>query len=201
MTSEYRQHFGRLLAIITWALLAAGMIAVVLDQGAAGFLRYGSWLLLVAVLAWALFFNPRVEVDTTGVVLVNVLRTIRLPWPAIEAVDTRWALTLQTSYGRFKAWAAPAPGRYASRNISERDLEHLPESSYGVGSSIRPGDSPRSPSGQAAMAVRRQWEALRDAGYLDDPRLEFDRAPVRWHTAMIAAIVILLAWGIAGQLS
>jgi hypothetical protein len=200
MTSEYRQHFGRILAVVTWMMVAAGLIAVLVDQGLAGILRHGSWLLLVAVLAWALFFNPRVQVDTAGVVIVNVFRTIALPWPAIQAVDTRWALTLDTAYGRYMAWAAPAPGRYASRNLTERDLQHLPDSSFGEGAAIRPGDSPRSPSGQAALAVRRQWEALRDAGYLDDPRLEFERAPVRWHAGTIAAIGVLCVWGLAALL-
>ena len=56
--------------------------------------------------------------------LVNVLRTIDLPWPAIQLVDTKWALTLVTAYGKFTAWAAPAPGGMASaRRMTRSDRE------------------------------------------------------------------------------
>ena len=80
-----------------------------------------------------------------------------------------------------------------------RDVKHLPASTFGVGNSVRPGDSVNSPSGRAALAVRQRWEALRDAGYLDNPRLEFDKPPVRWHVGLIALIVVMIALGIAGQ--
>ena len=45
---------------------------------------------------WAVFWRPVVAVDDGGVRLVNVLRTIDLPWPSILAIDTKWALTLIT---------------------------------------------------------------------------------------------------------
>jgi hypothetical protein len=177
-----------------------GLIGLTLDGGVSGLIHYGWWVALPAVLAWATFWNPCIVVDDAGVLLVNVFRSIQLPWPAIQDVDTKWSLKLVTAYGSFSAWAAPAPGRHGSREISPQEVKHLPESSYGVGRSVRPGDSLNTPSGQAALAIRQHWQALRDAGHLDNPRLEFDRAPIRWHVGTIATIAALIILGLAGQL-
>ena len=56
---------------------------------------------------------------------------------------------------------------------------------------MRPGDLPGTPSGEAASVVRRRWEELRDAGHLDDPRLERERPRVRWDTRTLAAAAVL----------
>ncbi len=106
---------------------AIALVVVLVTDGAGGLLAYAPWLLLPAAVVWAVFWNPRVVVDDSGLTLVNVLRTVRLPWPAIQDVDTRWALKLHTAYGTFGAWAAPSAGRYASRGISPNDIRHLPE--------------------------------------------------------------------------
>jgi hypothetical protein len=126
--------------------------------------------------------------------VVNVLHTVDLPWPAIHRIDTKWALTLFTAYGKVTAWAAPAPGGFASRMAGRHDFKGLPESTFGGDQSIRPGDLPGTPSGAAALAVRRHWEQLRDAGHLDDPKLEFARPPTQWHyrTILVGAVLVLL---------
>ncbi len=200
MATVYRPGASRVLAGAILVICAIGLIALTVDGGIGGVVRYGGWVGAVAVLVWALFVNPRIEVDDSGVVLVNVFRTITVPWPSIQDIDTKWSLTLRTSYGSFAAWAAPAPGRHATRDLTEQDLEHLPDSTFGVGRSVRPGDTVSSPSGRAALAIRQRWEALRAAGYLDNPRLEFDRVPIRWHVGTIAAIAALIAAGAAGVL-
>ena len=86
------------------------MVALSSSDGPSALWRAGPWLALVAGACWALFWRPEVVVDDGGVRLVNVSRTIDVPWPSIQAVDTKWALTLITAYGRFTGWAAPAPG-------------------------------------------------------------------------------------------
>ncbi len=177
-----------------------GLLALIVGDGVAGLLRYGWWVLLVTALVWALFWNPRIHVDASGVVLVNVFRTIRLPWPSIQEIDTKWSLTLKTAYGTFGAWAAPAPGRHGTRRVTEQDLRHLPRSSHDSDRSIRPGDSPTSPSGQAAWAIRETWEMLRDAGHLDNPRLEFERAPVTWHIGTLVCLAALGTLSVVGIL-
>ena len=55
------------------------------------------WALLVGGACWATFWRPRVEVSDAGVRVVNVTRTIDIPWPALRDVDTKWALTLDTA--------------------------------------------------------------------------------------------------------
>lgn len=199
MATTFRPTASRVLAGAIFAIAAVGLLALLVQDGVSGLLRYGWWMLLAALLAWALFWNPRVQVDDAGVRLVNVFRTVTLPWPSIQDVDTRWSLTLLTAYGSFRAWAAPAPGRHAATRATKQDIEHLPPSSFGVGNSVRPGDTLNSSSGQAAVAIRRQWEALQNAGYLDNPRLEFDRPPTTWHVGTIAGLATLVVLCAAGM--
>ncbi len=201
MPHRYRSRFGRALAVFVWVMSGLALVAMVTQGGAEGLARGAAWALLPALLVWAMFWRPCVVVDDAGVELVNVFRTIRLPWPSIQDVDTRWALTLITAYGRFAAWAAPRSGWQPGRSLSEQDVHAVPVETSETGRRVRAGDSPYSPSGEAAIAVRRRWQELQDAGHLDDPRLEFDRPPVRWHVDVIAAAAVLLTWAIVGLLA
>ena len=198
MPHRYRSRFGRGLAIAIWVLAGLALVAMLTQGGIEGLIRGATWALLPALLVWALFWRPCVIVDDGGVELINVVRTIRLPWPSITEVDTRWALTLHTAYGRYAAWAAPASGWQPGRRMSEQDARAVPVEDWGSGKQVRASDSPYSPSGEAAMYVRRRWQALQDAGHLADPRLEFDRPPVRWHWGFLAASAVLVAWAVLG---
>lgn len=189
---EYRPAFGRVLAVVV-AVCAGGGLLTGLVSDASATLPYVAPVLLVAVWVWAAYWRPAVLVSPAGVELRNVTRTIELPWPTIQRVDTRYALTLHTAYGDYAAWAAPAPSRARVVTARSEDARHLPGSSYGAGGSIRPGDLASSASGQAAMLVRARWEELRDAGVLDDPRVERARPRVRWHVGTLAAIGVLIA--------
>jgi hypothetical protein len=190
----FRPWFGRGLTVVVAVICAATLVALLATDGKDALVAV-PWLLLVAGACWATFWRPEVAVDDSGVRLVNVLRTIDVPWPAIHAVDTKWALTLITAYGRFTAWAAPAPGARGTLKATRHDTAHLPESTYAP-EGIRPGDLPSSPSGEAALEVRRRWQELRDAGHLENPRLEHERAPIAWHLTTIIAGAVLLALGI-----
>ena len=126
--------------------------------------RYGAPIVLFGLLGWAVFWVPRVEVSDGGVVMVNILRTIHVPWPAVEAVDGRYGLQLRTAYGAFTAWAVSAPS----------------------GADRRKGrDS------AAAVGVQERLDSLRGAGWLDDPRLERPRARTEWHRPLIGAAGLL----------
>jgi hypothetical protein len=200
MPHRYRSRFGQGLAVLIWVLAGLALAAILSQGGVEGLVRGAAWALLPALLVWAMFWRPCVVVDDGGVELVNVFRTIRLPWPSITEVDTRWALTLHTAYGRFAAWAAPASGWQPGRRLTEQDAREVPLEVSSAGKSMRASDSPYSPSGEAAIEVRRRWQELRDAGHLDNPRLEFDRAPIQWHLALLAALLVLIVWMIAGLL-
>lgn len=191
---EFRPWFGQALTVVMATISVVSLIGFALQNGLGTALRTLPFFVAVTGACWALFWRPRVIVDLSGVQLVNVTRTISLPWPSILAVDTKWSLTLITSYGRFTAWAAPAPGAaHVVRSDARREARRLPASTYGP-DGIRPGDLPTSPSGGAAFIIRQRWEKLRDAGYLDDPRLEFDRPPVEWHRRVgLGAVVVVAA--------
>ncbi len=185
----FRSRFGQVLTI---AVVALALLAVILmaAQGAAVYvLRFGWLVALVAFGTWALFWAPSVSVSDGGVTVRNVLRTIELPWPSIGAVDTKYALTLVTTFGTYTAWAAPAPGRHATLS-SKSDLAHLPSSTF-VNGTVRPGDDLRTDSGQAALIVRRRWEQLRDGGFLDNARLERERPVTHWHWITIGVLAAL----------
>jgi hypothetical protein len=99
------------------ALCYAGFTAWWLAAGLTGGGRPGlswtalAWLLVVGAAIYAVFWRPAVIVDDDGVLLLNVLRDVRVPWAALEAVETRYALTLVTAEHRYASWAAGAPGR------------------------------------------------------------------------------------------
>jgi Bacterial PH domain len=168
------------------AICAFALLLVAVEAGVSGAVRAAPWLVLVAGICWALFWRPCVVIDDGGVHLVNVFRTIDLPWPSINAIDTKWALRLYTAYGRYTAWAAPAPGVHERLRATRQDAQHLPPDTYS-GEGIRLGDLPTTPSGNAALLIRRRWHELREAGYLDNPRLERDRPVVTWHVGTISA--------------
>lgn len=200
MRAVFRPAFGRGMSVVFAVLGVVALFVVAAHDGSRGVLRTGPWLALVVGTVWAMYWRPEVSVDDSGVRVVNVLHTVHLPWPSIQRIDTKWALTLFTAYGRVTAWAAPAPGGFASRMAGRQDFRGLPESTYGGDRSIRPGDLPGTPSGAAALVVRRRWEELRDAGYLDDPKLEFARPPTVWHYRTILAGALLVLTGLLSSL-
>jgi hypothetical protein len=193
----FRPWFGRALTIGVGIICAVSLGVLVATDGVAALIEVGPWLALVAGACWTTFWRPEVVVDDGGVQLVNVIRTVHLPWPAIQAVDTKWALTLITAYGRFTGWAAPAPGVHQAVRATRHDAENLPMSAL-RGDGVRPGDLPSSPSGDAALAIRRRMERLRDAGFLDDPQLEHEHVPTVWHTSTIVGAALLVVLGLAG---
>ena len=197
---------GPLLAGGVSVLALAAAVLVMAEDGPLAALTVWPWLALVTGLAWALYWRPEVVVSDAGVRLVNVLRTIDVPWPALRGTETKWALTLDTVWGRYRAWAAPAPGRNAMRqqlrqaNNPARSIERrvpgLPADHLG-----RPSDLLHTESGAAAQLVNERWKRLRDAGHLGDhPVVEHERAPVRWHWEVFAGGAVLLALGVLGLL-
>ena len=142
---------------------ASGWPALVVAGGVPALAGAGP-LLLIAYLGWLLFWRPAVVVHDAGVSLENPFRAITVPWAALVQVDTRYALTLVTPGRSYGAWAAPAPGIWGGRNARPEDLRGLPDSTYGPGNSVRPGDLKSTDSGQAAQLVRARWQQLVESG-------------------------------------
>lgn len=189
---------GRILAVVTVVVCALG-IGTLVWTDAASALRFGWILVLAAVLAWALFWRPRLEVQEHGVTVVNVFRTYFVPWPSILAVDTRFALTLHTVAGRVSVWAAPSPGRHRTLGLSSKDFEGVGETARGAHGSLRPSDALSTASGSLAQVIRRHWEDLRDSGAFShgaDP----EAAVVTWHWGTIIGVTALAAATLIGLL-
>ncbi|MEE1620414.1 PH domain-containing protein [Zafaria sp. Z1313] len=190
--AEFRPHLSRILSVVLMAGCAVGAVAVLIGGG----LR--SWpaalpLVVVAYVVWLLFWFPKVVVGGPGVTLVNPLQSLTVPWDAIIAVDTKYALTLVTPRARYTAWAAPAPGATSSFRQMRRSAKAEERDGSGARySSVRPGDLPTSDSGVAAAAVRRRLDRLAEAGLLDVDKTDQARPVRRVHVLHLAVLLVLL---------
>ncbi len=162
-TVVLRSRSAQALGATMMALSAAGVLTGVID-GVETLLRFGAPISLFGVLGWGAFWKPNVEITDGGVTVTNIARTIEVPWPAIDSVDGRYGLRLETAYGRVTAWGAAAPaGRQRAR-------------------------SQQSP---AAVAVTRRLDELRAAGHLLDPKLERPAAATTWHRPVVVVLGVL----------
>jgi len=183
-TVTYRPGFARGLSYAVLAIAVIGLVSSLIGDFAATW-RYIPVVALVVTAVWAAYYWPAVTVSPFGVTIRNVTRTIELPWPSIQSIETKFALTLHTAYGNYSAWAAPAPGRaevarMGNSKIYRSEAAGIPQSQI-VGGAVRAGDLPGSNSGRAAMLVRSRWEELQQAGFLDNARLESAKPKVTWH--------------------
>jgi hypothetical protein len=184
----FRPIPSRVLAVVTIGVCLAGVgVMVVQDPLAA--LRYAWGLIFVAVLAWALFWRPSLAVQEHGITVVNVLRTTFVSWPALERVDTRFALTLFTTDGRVPVWVSPAPGRHRAFGLARADFDGVADSARGEHGALRPSDALSTTSGGLAHVIRSHWEQLRDAGMFAAGR-EPEATRTTWHVGTIAALAV-----------
>ena len=189
---HYRPLWGRILAVGVLVVSVSGTVAFIGNADWTG-LAYSVWFFaLFAFAAWAMYWRPVLIVEPHGVRVVNVFSTVDVAWPAIERVDTRFALTLHTPAGRVGVWTAPAPGLRRAVAVRGDDLRHLSESTYGAERTVRPGDSLDTPSGQASYLIRTRWEDLRDRGLLDRGA-EPGSVRTTWHVATITVMSVLVA--------
>ncbi len=179
----FRPAFGRVLSVIVVVIAATGIAGYVVAGDYVGLVRYGWGPLLLAAVALALFWFPRLGVAEHEVTVRNVFSTTHLPWPAITLVDTKWALTLHTADRKVTVWASPAPNRYASQ-AATRSSARVASSGFAP----RPGDLLETQSGAAAFVIRHHWDDLRADGLLDagvEPGSV--RRDIHWATIVVLA--------------
>ena len=188
-----RPLFGKVIVILIWVICAIALASLFIGFQPLN-LRYTPLIAFAAYGVWILFWSQSVTIDLSGVTVRNLLRSHEVSWPAIQRVDTKYALTLYTPTSKIVAWSAPQPGRFEALRTSQSDIRFLPESTYGAGGGIRPGDLPKSASGLAALYVRRYWEQLRDAGYLDSGVVEGTGVETHWlrrETIILCALLVV----------
>jgi hypothetical protein len=192
---QFRPRTSKILSFLLWglALVMSTTSALAGVPGLPGL----PLALAVAFVGYWLFWFPVVRLSESGVTLVNPARTVTVPWVALIAVDTKFALKLRTPHGAYTAWAAPAPGVTGAYRAKPEHVQNLPGTSFGAGGSMRPGDLRNSDSGAAAFLVRTRWAALAESGRLDVDQTDTSRAAVRWNVpqlvgAAVAAIAVVL---------
>lgn len=197
----FQPRSSRILAAVTGALCLIGAVLAFVYDGWPKALYTIPWLTLVAWCAWAMFWAPAVAVDDSGIQLRNVLRTITIRWPAVQAIDTRWSLAIKTGTGTYHAWAAPAPGRTRVRPLTKGETTSMPRSAWVAKDVIGYGDLPSSLSGSAAALVRAKFDELTEAGHLDNPKPEHPAPLMRWHLPQLVSGALLIAACISTVLS
>lgn len=192
-----RPSRGEMLTVVAAALALLLFGGVSIGDGWRDAAALAPWLVLLVGVTWAAFSRPHIEVSDAGIRLVNVLRTVVIRWPAVTGVETRYMLTIVTSHGEYAAWSAPIGGRRGAarsdgraRRLAEPDVRALGDSTLGA------GDITDTPSGAAALVIRRRWQQLRDAGHLDDGRLERQSAEIEWHWPLLVAGAALVLLGV-----
>lgn len=132
--------------------LSLGILADNLFVGKGeGFLKVAAISVAIALASHVLFLRPKIVFFDEGITITNMLSEITVGWHQVEAVETRYCMSIQVDDKIIYAVAAPAPGRYHSRTVHESELRGI---SVPTTESLRPGDSPRSHSGVAAHFAR-----------------------------------------------
>lgn len=193
--AQFRPAFGRVLTVVIGVVAVLGMVGLVIADDLDGLLRNAVWFVLLVALTFTLYWMPAVQVLEHEVLIRNPFSTWHVPWPEIQRIDTKWALTLYTRSVRIEAWAAPSSGRYTVFTLGPDDTK-VSETARLAGS-IRPGDTLSSESGAAANHIRRHWEQLRDDGLLDGA-VEPGALRREWHPRAIATLGLLAALGVLG---
>jgi hypothetical protein len=175
---------SRALAVAIIAICAVTEVSLIVYGDLDLIVRLTAWVAFAAVGAYAVFWAPAVRLTPAEVEVVNPLRTHRMSWPAITAIDTRWSLTLVTATRRVSVWAAPAPGPWSELGRVHRDPLGRAR--------LDPQDRrnlPRSLGALAPVLLLRQWESYRGEG-------EAGTETARWHVALISALAVLAAVGL-----
>ena len=195
-TEVFVSRQSRVLTGLTWvvALLVAGGFAAAGDL--AQFALAAVATALGALAAWALFWRPRVEVSDGGVLLVNVLRTIHVPWPVFVEARPSWSLEVSTTTRRWSAWSAPRPS--ATSTTLRRG--HRADAGCGDTAAAAPIGG-RATADVVAASITRRHDALLAAGHLDGARRTAEqhglREQITWHRTTIAAALVLATTAVA----
>jgi hypothetical protein len=192
-------RFNRVLAVVIWAAAAAlivGLLVSVHDVR----LLYIVPCALFAFIGWALLWRPLLAVGDEGIEVVNVTRTIDIPWQALIHVDTKYALTLYTPGRRFPVWSAPAPGTARTLRATRQETKGLVGKPNVADSVRRPGDLLNTESGAAAEVVRRRWTQLQQNGTIDSGLADETPVTVRWHIVSLAVLTVLAIGTVAALL-
>jgi len=181
--------------VIVAIVAAIGILGFVVAGDVVTVLRSSWGLVLMAAIAFALFWFPSVRVAVDTITVRNVFSTVHIPWAAVQNVDTKYALTITTSSGKVTAWASPAPNRYAAQVGNTTDARLAASA---TGHAVRPGDLLSTASGAPAYLIRRHWEELREDGVIEarGNDIAVTRDIHRATIAVLGALTVATALGV-----
>ncbi|MBO3086462.1 PH domain-containing protein [Cellulomonas fengjieae] len=188
----YRPRSRYASTIASWAVIAGLTAAQGFEDGMTAVLRALPLAVALGLVAWLVFWHPRVDVTDHDVVLVNPLRTIRVPWAALINVETQYALALVTPGGRYRAWAAPGPGRHQVVTAGSDELVGMSRLARDSRGAVAIGDLPSAPSGRVAALVRRRWEHLAENGQLTLGAADETPVETTWNRPALVVLAVAL---------
>lgn len=134
----YRSTAARRLAAVLMGSASVVVVGLAVGGDLEILLRWGGLVLLVAAVGWTVYWRPALHLTDAGLEVVNPLRSVDVPWAALDEVDGRYGVRLVLRDGAtVDAWACPAP--------------------HGV-------DRARGKDSEAAGAVRTRWRRQQDSG-------------------------------------
>lgn len=195
-TETFRPTSSRVLAVAAWAVALSVAVGGLTARDLAVAATAVSGAGLGTLVAWALFWRPQVEVSPGGVTIVNVVRTIHVPWPVLTEAVAGWSLEVRTRGHSWTAWAAPrgsAAGEAARRRSGDGLLARLT------------GGARPATAEAVAAAIAQAHETLVAGGHLDGAQRRAEEArlheTVTWHVATIAAALTLLCVVVAAAVA
>lgn len=174
--------------------LSLGIIAdnLIVSQGE-GIIKIVAISTAIALCSYVLFLRPKIVFFDEGIIVTNMLSEVSVGWHEVEAVETRYCMSIQVDNKIIYAVAAPAPGRYHARTVHESEIRGI---SVPTTESLRPGDSPRSQSGVAAHFARTRMNEFFKRGL--EPTITYNTTSKPWAAlialSLLAAVLLNEMW-------
>jgi len=156
---RYRSRSAWFSAGVTIVIVLALVLQTIVVGNLKADLIAIAWGTFVISSAYLLFIHPKIEIFDEGITITNPIQKITVGWHRVEAIEARYTMSIEVAEKRIYAWAAPAPGRYHSRSIHPSEVRGM---DIGVAGQIRPGESPRSESGQASYIAKLRWREFQN---------------------------------------
>ncbi len=123
-TKKFRSTSNKITAVTVW-FFAFGTIAVNLVATRVS-IAVMLVLLVIAAIAWLLFWRPSVAVDEVGIDVQNPLRKTRIDFANVQAVDGTFGLVLLHNDRRFTVWAVTGRDSAIAREIFHNWQRQMP---------------------------------------------------------------------------
>jgi hypothetical protein len=199
-TRIFRSLYGRVLTVLVGAIGLLVVVTLGATQGVVATVTTLPVAGLLVLAAWAVFWRPEVEVSDGEVVVRNVLRTTRAPWPTVRAARTDWSLVLETTEGEVSAWAAPRASGTAQRMSRRRDRDVRGTPAGDPGTVVREHATAEA----VAEAIDQRQTALLEAGHLRGAGAAVRSGQVRptttWNVGTIGSALLLVAAAVTARL-